>query len=80
MHSRLHTNTQPEFVRNSIFTGRFILVLQVPSEHHRLSNASSLYDPISVDYSPSQANTAMGPDLDVSLIPNHATQKKKKKK
>lgn len=40
---------------------------QVPSEHHRLSNASSLYDPISVDYSPSQANTAMGPDLDVSV-------------
>ncbi|XP_050421996.1 zinc finger protein GLI2 isoform X2 [Adelges cooleyi] len=37
---------------------------QVPSEHHRLSNASSLYDPISVDYSPSQANTAIGPDLD----------------
>ncbi|XP_027838605.1 zinc finger protein GLI4 isoform X1 [Aphis gossypii] len=37
---------------------------QVPSEHHRLSNASSLYDPISVDYSPSQANTAMGPDID----------------
>ncbi|XP_050540028.1 zinc finger protein GLI2 isoform X2 [Daktulosphaira vitifoliae] len=37
---------------------------QVPSEQHRLSNASSLYDPISVDYSPSQANTANGPDLD----------------
>lgn len=41
----------------------------MPSEHHRLSNASSLYDPISVDYSPSQANTAMGPDIDVCIIP-----------
>jgi hypothetical protein len=41
---------------------------QVPSEHHRLSNASSLYDPISVDYSPSQANTAMGPDIDVIIF------------
>lgn len=40
----------------------------MPSEHHRLSNASSLYDPISVDYSPSQANTAMGPDIDVCTI------------